>query len=90
LADFDNGRDLNETRLMQAMEDPTRKPRELPVCDEFYGIGVLLLHLILTFPGEPKNRNHYVKTFSVSDPDDVYPLFDSWATKLVRNRHPDF
>jgi hypothetical protein len=58
--------------------------------DEFYGIGILLLHLVLTFPGEPKNRNHYVKTFSASDPEDVYPLFDSWASKLVRNRHPEF
>ena len=78
LADFDQGREVTDIR------------EELPLSDEFYGIGVLLLHLILTFPGEPKNRNHYVKTFSMSDTNDVYPLFDSWATKLVRNRNPEF
>lgn len=58
--------------------------------DEFYAIGVTLLHLVLTFPGEPKNRNHYAKTFTISDPNDVAPLFDNWANKFVKNRHPGF
>jgi hypothetical protein len=37
--------------------------------DEFYAIGVTLLHLVLTFPGEPKNRNHYTQTFEMSERD---------------------
>lgn len=46
--------------------------------------------MILAFPGEPKNRNLYTSTFAISEIRDVLLLFDSWATKLVKNRHPDF
>lgn len=53
-------------------------------------MGVTLLHLILTFPGEPKNRNHYTKTFILSDTEDVIPLIDNWAAKYVKNRHKGF
>lgn len=28
-----------------------------------YAIGVVLMHLILTFPGEPTLRNNYVTKF---------------------------
>ena len=58
--------------------------------DEFYALGVTLLHLILAFPGEPKNRNLYTNTFAISDISDVLLLFDSWAVKLVKNNDPEF
>lgn len=58
--------------------------------DEFYALGVTLLHLILAFPGEPKNRNLYASTFGMSDVSHVLALFDDWANKLVRNKHKDF
>ena len=58
--------------------------------DEFYAIGVTLLHLVLTFPGEPKNRNHYAKTFAMHEYKDVLPLIESWAVKYVKNRHKEF
>jgi len=48
------------------------------------------LHLILTFGGEPKNRNHYTTTFTMSDVSDVLQLFDNWANKFVKNKHKDF
>lgn len=58
--------------------------------DEFYAIGITLLHLILTFPGEPKNRNHYAKTFIMSKTEEIITLLDSWAVKFVKNRGQDF
>lgn len=58
------------------------------MADEFYAIGIVILHLIIAFPGEPKNRNHYAKTFAISDSKDVVSLFDNWANKFVKNRHP--
>lgn len=39
--------------------------------DEFYAIGIVILHLVIAFPGEPKNRNHYARTFAASDGNDV-------------------
>lgn len=61
------------------------------MCDEFYAIGVTILHLILTFPGEPKNRNHYTKTFAMStDYEEILSLLDSWSVKYVKNRNKDF
>lgn len=59
-------------------------------CDEFFALGITLLHLVLTFPGEPKIRNHYATTFGMSDIKDVLSLFDNWATKYVRNRNQEF
>lgn len=58
--------------------------------DEFYALGVTLLHLVLAFPGEPKNRNLYANTFAMSDIEDVLMLFDNWANKLVKNKNKDF
>lgn len=37
------------------------------MADEFYAIGIILLHLVIAFPGEPKNRNLYAKTFVMAD-----------------------
>jgi len=54
-----------------------------------YSLGVTLLHLILIFP-EPKNRNSYATTFSMSDVGDVLALFDNWASKFVKNKQKDF
>jgi len=42
----------------------------------------------LTFPGEPNQRNYYASTFiKTSRIDEILPLFDSWAVRLVRNRN---
>ncbi|CAD8063782.1 unnamed protein product [Paramecium sonneborni] len=53
-------------------------------------LGVLLMHLILTFPGEPTLRNNYVIKFSNYDIDDSLCEFDKWAQKSVKNRHKEF
>lgn len=37
------------------------------MADEFYALGIIILHLVIAFPGDPKNRNHYAKTFTISD-----------------------
>lgn len=58
--------------------------------DEFYALGVTLLHLILTFPGEPKNRNQYTATFGMSDIEDIMFLFDNWSNKFVKNKNKEF
>lgn len=58
--------------------------------DEFYALGVTLLHLVLAFPGEPNNRNLYASTFAMSEVESVLMLFDSWANKLVKNKNTDF
>ena len=55
-----------------------------------YSSDITLLHLILTFPGEPKNRNHYATTFGMSDIEDVLMLFNTWANKYVKNKHKEF
>ena len=61
------------------------------MADEFYAIGIILLHLVIAFPGEPKNRNLYAKTFVMADSiKDVLSLFDSWANRFVKNKSPDF
>jgi tRNA A37 threonylcarbamoyltransferase TsaD len=49
-----------------------------------------MLHLVLTFPGEPKNRNHYSKTVMLSEVSDVIMMLDSWSLKYVKNRNKDF
>ncbi len=66
------------------------KNRAYDQSDEFYALGITLLHLILTFGGEPKNRNNYAATFTMSDASDVLLLFDNWANKFVLNKHKDF
>lgn len=43
------------------------KDRAYDQYDEFYALGMTLLHLILTFPGEPKTRNSYAATFGMSE-----------------------
>ncbi len=45
---------------------------------------------MLTFPGEPRNRNHYATTFSMSDIDDILQLINTWANKYVKNKPKDF
>ncbi|CAD8203742.1 unnamed protein product [Paramecium octaurelia] len=61
------------------------------MADEFYAIGIILLHLVIAFPGEPKNRNHYAKTFVMANrAEDVLSLFDTWANKFVKNKSIDF
>lgn len=64
--------------------------KEYDKCDEFYALGITLLHLILAFPGDPKNRNLYTATFAMSEIDFVTHLFDNWAVKLALNRHKEF
>jgi hypothetical protein len=95
LADFDQGKDVRESKLSIITGDKihdlnsiqskntiqsgtsgyqtenSNKDRAYDQSDEFYALGITLLHLILTFPGEPKNRNHYATTFSMSEIDDV-------------------
>jgi hypothetical protein len=51
---------------------------------------MILLHLILTFPGEPKTRNSYAATFGMSEVREVLQLFDNWANKYVKNKHKEF
>lgn len=46
--------------------------------------------MILTFSGEPKNRNHYATTFGMSDIEDVLSLFDIWSNKFVKNKNKEF
>lgn len=90
--------DLNSVKSQNTIKAGTtgyqtanyNKDSQYDMSDEFYAIGVTLLHLVLTFPGEPKNRNHYAKTFTMSDTNDVAPLFDNWANKFVKNKHPEF
>ncbi|CAD8067709.1 unnamed protein product [Paramecium sonneborni] len=53
-------------------------------------LGVVLMHLILTFPGEPTLRNNYVTKFSNYDIEDSLCEFDKWAQKSVKNRHKEF
>ena len=53
-------------------------------------MGITLLHLVLTFPGEPKNRNHYAKTIVISPYEEVLLIIESWAIKFVKNRHKEF
>jgi hypothetical protein len=60
LADFANS-ELKEPRDENLIKSPERmfKREELPVheedhFDEFQAFGILLLHLVLTFPGQPK------------------------------------
>lgn len=49
------------------------------------------MHLVLTFPGDPKLRNNYVYKFQhEEDLEDALHLFDGWAQKHVRNRHREF
>lgn len=61
------------------------------MADEFYAIGIILLHLVIAFPGEPKNRNHYARTFVMADSiKDVLQLFDTWANKFVKNKNSEF
>ncbi|CAD8097380.1 unnamed protein product [Paramecium primaurelia] len=61
------------------------------MADEFYAIGIILLHLVIAFPGEPKNRNHYAKTFVMANnAQDVLTLFDTWANRFVKNKSTDF
>ncbi|CAK75898.1 unnamed protein product (macronuclear) [Paramecium tetraurelia] len=55
-----------------------------------YALGVLLMHLILTFPGEPTLRNNYVTKFQNYDIDDSLSEFDKWAQKSVKNKHKEF
>ncbi|CAD8063096.1 unnamed protein product [Paramecium sonneborni] len=55
-----------------------------------YALGVLLMHLILTFPGEPTLRNNYVIKFQNYDIDDSLYEFDKWAQKSVKNKHKEF
>ncbi|CAD8201882.1 unnamed protein product [Paramecium octaurelia] len=67
------------------------KDSHYSMADEFYAIGVILLHLVIAFPGEPKNRNHYAKTFVMANQaEDVLSLFDTWANKFVKNKSIDF
>ncbi|CAD8095501.1 unnamed protein product [Paramecium sonneborni] len=67
------------------------KDSHYEMADEFYAIGIILLHLVIAFPGEPKNRNLYAKTFVMADSiKDILSLFDSWANKFVKNKSPDF
>lgn len=66
------------------------KDRAYDESDEFYALAITLLHLIITFPGDPSNRNHYSTTFTMSDVDDVIFLFDSWTGKYVKNKPKEF
>ncbi|CAD8097525.1 unnamed protein product [Paramecium sonneborni] len=67
------------------------KDSHYEMADEFYAIGIILLHLVIAFPGEPKNRNLYTKTFVMADSiKDILSLFDSWANKFVKNKSHDF
>ena len=59
-------------------------------CDEFYALGVTLLHIIITFAGDPKNRNHYATTFIMTDIEDVIMLLDVWSNKYVKNKNQEF
>jgi hypothetical protein len=47
------------------------KDRSYDQFDEFFALGITLLHLILTFPGEPKLRNNYATTFGMSEVSEV-------------------
>ncbi|CAD8124390.1 unnamed protein product [Paramecium sonneborni] len=93
-----NDKDLNSIKSRNTINSGTsgyatansQINKEYDKMDEFYALGVTLLHLILAFPGEPKNRNLYTNTFAISDISDVLLLFDSWAVKLVKNKHPEF
>jgi hypothetical protein len=75
LADFDHSKDLREQRLQEKVEvnkleqgEITEKEKEL----EFKALGIILMHLVLTFPGKPEIRNYYITVFSESDLDDVF------------------
>jgi hypothetical protein len=83
LADFDHRKGLMDERKRKSYEITENK-------DEFRAIGVMILHLVLTIPGDPKDRNNYVKKFLDNEFDDVFVDFENMAIKLVRNRHPDF
>jgi hypothetical protein len=50
----------------------------------------MILHLVLTFPGDPKDRNNYIEKFNRKEFDDVFVEFENLAVKLVKNRHADF
>ncbi len=50
----------------------------------------MILHLVLTIPGDPKDRNNYVKKILESDFDDAFVDLENMGAKLVKNRHPDF
>ncbi|CAD8055335.1 unnamed protein product [Paramecium sonneborni] len=51
--------------------------------------GALIMHLILTFPGDGTLRNNYINKFQNMSLQDSISLFDSWAQK-VKNRNRDF
>ncbi|CAD8058637.1 unnamed protein product [Paramecium sonneborni] len=55
----------------------------------FQAIGTLILHLILTFPGDANLRNSYIEHFKNCKLEESFALFDSQAQK-VKNRNREF
>ncbi|CAK73403.1 unnamed protein product (macronuclear) [Paramecium tetraurelia] len=85
LADLNHSYSYFEDMQKQFKQDqPQYKQQSLQA------LGVLLMHLILTFPGEPTLRNNYVSKLSNYDIDDSLSEFDKWAQKSVKNRHKEF
>ncbi|CAD8140802.1 unnamed protein product [Paramecium pentaurelia] len=51
--------------------------------------GALIMHLILTFPGDSTLRNNYIAKFQEMNLEDSISFFDTWAQK-VKNRNREF
>ncbi|CAK65909.1 unnamed protein product (macronuclear) [Paramecium tetraurelia] len=83
--------DLNHQYLyFEEMQKQFKQDQPQYKQQSLQALGVLLMHLILTFPGEPTLRNNFVTKFSNFDFDDSLSEFDKWAQKSVKNRHKEF